>query len=335
VLTGAADLMTEVWRWSPRYLREAIGTVSLPATLPGADGRFRYEPGRALGSQPLPVARFFDDMADENGPRWCLQQVPVEQELPMLAERLDYPSCVPPGMMKVVNLWLAAPSTVTPLHYDTSHNLFAQINGSKTFYFFPPENLEALYPGPLNTGAQHVSGIDMFNPDLTQHPLAASLSYRSVTVQAGEALILPAFWWHQVVSNDLSASVNFWWRAHVQDCLCPGFIRHLRSAPVQQDLNALTGTFVLGEGAAEDSFKDAAEFVRLLTDIAEYRAAVAVSLSILRTLQRQNQESGAVAGLLAKYADLEKAYSRTSAVDGGQAGCLADDIEMIISRKSG
>lgn len=333
VLTGGTRLMTEVWRWSPEFLRDTVGTACLPATLPGRDGKFRYEPGHALDSQPLPVARFFDDMADQDGPRWCLQQVPVEHELPVLAERLDHPSCVPQNLMKVVNLWLAAPSTVTPLHYDASHNLFAQVSGSKTFYFFPPEKLDALYPGPLNTGGQHVSGIDLFHPDFAQHPLASSLSYRTATVHAGEVLVLPAFWWHQVVSNDVSVSVNFWWRAHVEDCLCPGFMRHLRSAPIQRDLHALTETFELGHGDTKDPVRDAVELVRLLTDIAEYRGAIALSLSILRTVQRQSPAAGKAGDLLARYADLEKSYSRAGPLDAGQVASLTDDIEMIISRE--
>ena len=60
--------------------------------------------------------------------------------------------------------------------------------------------------------------------------------------------MLPAFWWHQVVSNDVSVSVNFWWRAHVVDCLCPGLMRQSHSTPVEQGLSALIRTFEIGQG---------------------------------------------------------------------------------------
>lgn len=203
ILTGASKLMTQVWQWTPAMLQQTVGSVRLPATRPGADGKFRYEPGRVPDAQLLSIFQFFADIADPDGPRWCLQQVSVERELPILWARLDYPSCIPSGLITAVNLWLAAMSTVTPLHYDDTHNLFAQVSGTKTFYLLPPENLDALYPGPLNTGAQHVSGIDLFHPDLSRHPLVGSLSCRTATVRAGEALLLPAFWWHQVVSADV------------------------------------------------------------------------------------------------------------------------------------
>ncbi len=331
VLTDASQLMTEVWQWTPAFLRDTVGAECLQATLPGPDGKFRYEPGRTLDSRPVPVAQFFDDVADPNGPRWCSQQVPVERELPVLAARLDYPSCVPRELISAVNLWLAAPSTVTPLHYDDTHNLFAQVSGSKTFYLFPPENLDALYPGPLNSGAQHLSRVNLFHPDFTQQPLAASLSYRVAVVHAGEVLMLPAFWWHQVVSNDVSVSVNFWWRAHVVDCLCPGFMRQLHSTPVQQDLSALTRTFEIGQGDGADPVKDAAELAQLLGDIGEHRPAVALSLSILRTIQRRPTAPVRAGDLLAKYADLAESYFRGGVPGGEETSRLADDLTALIS----
>lgn len=282
VVTDASDLMSEVWRWTPDHLRKVIGTEQLPATTPGPDGKFRYEPGKMLDSQPRTVARFFDDMADPDGPRWCFQQVAVRDRLPELAGAMDYPSCVPQGLINAVNLWLAAPATVTPLHYDDTHNFFAQVSGSKTFYLFAPEDMEALYPGPINTGAQHLSRIDMFQPDFAKHPRAASAAYRTATVNAGEALILPAFWWHQVVSHDVSVSVNFWWRAHVLDCLFPGFVRQLQSTAVQEDLGVLLHTFEVGADGSEP-VRGVGELLELLADIGEDRAASALARSILRT----------------------------------------------------
>ncbi|MEV6868510.1 cupin-like domain-containing protein [Streptosporangium subroseum] len=335
VLTDGPRLMEEVWRWTPEFLREAVGGERLRATLPGPDGKFQYEPGRALDSQPISVSRFFDDMADPDGPRWCLQQVAVERELPELAARLDYPAGVPRELINAVNLWMAAPGTVTPLHYDDTHNLFAQVSGSKTFYLFPPESLDALYPGPLNTGAQHLSRVDLFDPDLTRHPLAGRLSYRKATVNAGEALLLPAFWWHQVASQDVSVSVNFWWRAHVMDCLCPGFMRQLLSTAVQEDLGALTHTFELGGEDGKDSLFDAADLAQLLGDIGEYRAATALSMSILRTAERTPETSQRAGELLRAHADLAGALGREGHPPPEPVIRLVDDVMAVTSSRGG
>jgi hypothetical protein len=333
LVTDAGRLMTEVWRWTPAFLRDTVGTTCLQATLPGPDGKFRYEPGRVLDSHPLPVAQFFDDLARADGPRWCVQQISIERDLPSLARELDHPCCVPSELINAVNLWLASPGTVTPLHYDDTHNLFAQVSGAKTFYLFPPESLDALYPGPLNTGAQHLSRVDLFHPDLVKHPLAASLSYREVTVQAGEALVLPAFWWHQVVSHDeVSTSVNFWWRAHVMDCLCPGLMRQLRSTAARDNLRALARTFEFGPGEDGDPVQDAAELARLLSDIGEYRAAAGLSLSILHTLQLQQVASAQAAELLAKFSGLGEPGS-LSVQEAGQVAQLVENLIAITSGK--
>jgi hypothetical protein len=331
IVTDAAQLMSEVWRWSPEYLRAAVGAVRLGATAPGDDGKFRYQPGRQLGAETISIAQFFDDVADPGGRRWCMQQISVESELPVLKARLDYPSCIPGNLMKVVNLWLAASSTITPLHYDDSHNLFAQVSGSKTFYLFPPEDLEALYPGPLNTGAQHVSGVDLFDPDFSQHPLAASLTCMDATVNAGEALVLPAFWWHQVASHDLSVSVNFWWRAHVHDCLCPGFMRQLRSAAVQDDLNVLTRAFQFGPGDAPAGAGEAVELARFLADIAEYRAAAALILSVLRAMQEDHASAERAGKILAECPDLAECVSRNSAPDAMSVTRVLNSLILVTS----
>jgi Cupin-like domain len=337
VLTDAWRLMTEVWKWTPAFLRETVGAETLLATLPGPDGKFRYEPGQALDSRPLPVAQFFDDVADKNGPSWCLQQVPLQRALPALAARLDYPSCVPRDLISAVNLWLAAPSTVTPLHYDDTHNLFAQVSGSKTFYMFPPENLDALYPGPINSGAQHLSRVDIFRPDFDRYPLAAALSYRMAVVHSGEALVLPAFWWHQVVSNDVSVSVNFWWRPHVADCLCPGFMRQLQSAQVQHDLSALTHRFVIGKGDRPDPVNDAVGLAKVLCDIGEYRAAIALSIAILHSIQGNYTGNTRARDLVAKCAHLAESQSQSQSQSHGgihgRAGAtrLISELEMLIS----
>ncbi|GAA0229542.1 hypothetical protein GCM10009527_027540 [Actinomadura nitritigenes] len=334
VVTGASCLMNEVWRWTPDHLRATVGDERLPATLPGPDGGFRYEPGRVLGSRPLAVSRFFDDMADPDGPRWCLQQVPVESALPALSAVLDYPTCVPRELVNAVNLWLASPGTVTPLHYDDTHNLFCQVSGAKTFYVLPPEDLDALYPGPLNTGAQHLSGVNLFQPDFERHPRAAPLRYLEATVRAGEALVLPAFWWHQVLSREeVAVSVNFWWRANVVDCLVPGFMRQLQSAAVQDDLGALAGTFELGDGqGGADVFTDAADLVRLLHDIGEAKAALALTASILRTAQRRSGPAAARAGeLLADHEELLEAPGRSGAAAAGRVDRLVADLTAIVS----
>jgi hypothetical protein len=60
-------------------------------------------------------------------------------------------------------------------------------------------------------GLPHVSPVDVDKPDLEAHALFAQARGVRVTVDAGQALFIPALWWHHVVANEISISVNQWW----------------------------------------------------------------------------------------------------------------------------
>ena len=36
----------------------------------------------------------------------------------------------------------------------------------------------------------------------------------TVVLEAGDALYIPPYWWHQVLSEGRSLAVNFWWSVH-------------------------------------------------------------------------------------------------------------------------
>ena len=48
------------------------------------------------------------------------------------------------------------------------------------------------------------------------------------TINAGELLFLPAFWWHHVQAADVAVSVNFWWFPELRQILdAPNAVRAL------------------------------------------------------------------------------------------------------------
>lgn len=55
------------------------------------------------------------------------------------------------------------------------------------------------------------------------------------TLEPGDILFLPAFWWHNVVSLDASISVNYWWRPPLSACLYPNFFRMVSSRTIYYD----------------------------------------------------------------------------------------------------
>ena len=112
-------------------------------------------------------------------------------------------------------LWLG--NTVTAAtHYDNLDGINCIVTGRKRFTFFPPDQFPNLYIGPLDLapGGQPTSLVKVADPDLERYPRFAKAleSAETVDVEAGDAVFIPAFWWHNVESLEpLNISMNYWW----------------------------------------------------------------------------------------------------------------------------
>lgn len=101
-------------------------------------------------------------------------------------------------------------------HYDVSSNLAAVVAGRRRFTLFPPEQVANLYVGPLEhtLAGPPVSMVDPDEPDLERYPrYAEALKYALVAeLEPGDALFIPAIWWHHVRAFDrVNVLVNYWW----------------------------------------------------------------------------------------------------------------------------
>jgi hypothetical protein len=112
---------------------------------------------------------------------------------------------------------------LTPAHIDELDNLACVVGGRRRFSLFPPEQVTNLYIGPLDftpAGAP-VSLVSLKSPDFDRHPrfrdaLAAA---QVADLGPGDAIFIPAVWWHHVESFDaVNILVNYWWQqaAHAQ-----------------------------------------------------------------------------------------------------------------------
>lgn len=136
-------------------------------------------------------------------------------QYPGLADDLRFSRPVERGL---VNLWFGSEGTVSPLHYDSLHNTFAQVCGTKTVTLFDPAETPRLYAHPPFGAMSHLSPVDADEPDAVRHPLALAARAEVVRVEPGQLLYIPAFWWHHVRAHDVSISVNQWWRPSLEEC---------------------------------------------------------------------------------------------------------------------
>eukprot|EP00966_Prymnesium_polylepis_P285366 6591888-Prymnesium_polylepis.2 len=148
------------------------------------------------------------------------------------------------GRLGLSQLYVGTPATSgarSLLHFDNNENIFVQLAGSKRFRLFVPTEAGNLYAYPqshaMDRKAQvgrrrstrpdcaraHCGPVCMHQVVLSRaadprhmaaFPRLQSARSCEVTLRAGEVLFLPAFWWHEVVTEpvppgELCVSVNF------------------------------------------------------------------------------------------------------------------------------
>ena len=211
--------------------------VLVPA---GLGGRMFYEPDLGalnFARRSLSVSAVLQHLARyshfDSPPSVALQCAHVSECLP------GFEPANPMPLMDATirpRLWLGN-AFLTPAHIDELDNLACVVAGRRRFTLFPPEQVRNLYVGPVDftpAGAP-VSLVSLKEPDFERFPrfreaLAASLV---ADLEPGDALFIPAVWWHHVESFDVvNVLINYWW----QQAAC---MQAERVSPTKTMLHAL------------------------------------------------------------------------------------------------
>jgi lysine-specific demethylase 8 len=193
---------------------------------------------RSVRRETMPLGRFLDLVAGA-GQGSCsryLAQYPVAKAAPRLLEDIEppdeymrAPACLPRRLAERLRLepalWIGPEGAVTTLHFDSTHNLFAQISGAKKVILIPPGQSAFLYYPCHDFGLNlHFSPVDVEHPDPKRHPRFALATPHEIIVRPGEMLFIPATWWHYLRALEPSISLNFWWNTPTT---LLGPVRHL------------------------------------------------------------------------------------------------------------
>lgn len=130
-----------------------------------------------------------------------------------------------PADQQLISLWIGN-RTIVPSHWDFPENLLCVVAGRRRYTLTPPEQIAALYPGPLDhtLAGQPSSLVDFAAPDLTRFPRfpEAVAASQVAELAPGDALYIPSMWWHRAESLDpIGAMMNFWWRDGPADLASP------------------------------------------------------------------------------------------------------------------
>ncbi|MFZ5685375.1 MAG: cupin-like domain-containing protein [Pseudomonadota bacterium] len=191
---------------------------------PDIGGRFFYADADLtrlnFRAEQVGFGAFLDRMAggldDPAGPSFYIGSTDLDIYLPGFRGENDLglgPEVL--GAEPLASIWIGG-RTVAAAHYDMSNNVAVCAAGRRRFTLFPPEQVENLYPGPLEPtpGGQVVSLVDLRDPDFDRFPRAreALAAAQVAELEPGDVLVYPALWWHQVEALEpFNVLVNYWW----------------------------------------------------------------------------------------------------------------------------
>jgi hypothetical protein len=218
ILTGEMADWPALARWTPEYLKTAVGNRPIEFQGERTLDR-RFEMNKDAHRREAPFDAFIDQIqrpgagndayltaynSDRNGEALSV----LHNDLGFLDKFLDRHAAAPYGMM-----WIGPAGTVTSLHHDLTNNFIAQIVGRKRIKLAPASEVGKIY------NSQHVfseiSDLEDSDIDPARYPRLTGLRCYDVLLGPGEILFMPLGWWHQVKSLDFSVTVtftNFRWR---------------------------------------------------------------------------------------------------------------------------
>ena len=144
-----------------------------------------------------------------------MQSLPIAEVFPSLRSEFDLSLVTELQEKGSPRIWIGNGGQRTATHYDTTHNLACVVAGTKRFTIFSPDQLPNIYIGSFSktpAGAP-VSVVDPRAPDFEKYPRYKTALDQAVVVDvnAGDALFLPAYWFHHVETVGPTILINFWW----------------------------------------------------------------------------------------------------------------------------
>jgi ribosomal protein L16 Arg81 hydroxylase len=208
VLTDALARSPALGRWTPRFFRERFGDEAIEVTT-GREADPNYDQNFEAHRTRMRMDAFIDRvLAARKTNDFYMVSNNFTMRRPRFRALLR--DLKPPTQLfgrlvpEATSLWIGPAGTVTPLHHDTTNILFCQLHGRKRIELVSPHE-SALLVDPMNG---YYSSVDLDRLARAGHPALRELLVRRVIVKPGDALYIPAGWWHRVTSLDVSISFS-------------------------------------------------------------------------------------------------------------------------------
>ena len=135
--------------------------------------------------------------------------------------------CSVPTETRFSGVWIGSPGVVTPLHHDAWPGILVQTEGRKRVAMYGPLDRPNLaFRSPLH-GAGRWSRLPgrSADADPAEFPRLAHATRHEVVLEAGEALVIPPYWSHEMEAVTANISIPFRFRGRWRNWANPGFLR--------------------------------------------------------------------------------------------------------------
>jgi hypothetical protein len=213
VLTDVATRWPAFGKWTPAFFRDAFGDAIIEIAA-GREADPRYDLNLDAHRERVRMDRFLDRVlaAGTSNDLYMVSNNHTMRRArfrALLADVDPPPELFHPLVGSATSLWIGPAGTVTPLHHDTTNILFAQLYGRKRVELISPQEtallLDVAQAGPVEG---FYSPLDLDRLAACDHPALRELLVKRVVLEPGDALYIPAGWWHRVTSLDVSISFS-------------------------------------------------------------------------------------------------------------------------------
>mmetsp|Transcript_12167 Transcript_12167/g.18680 ORF Transcript_12167/g.18680 Transcript_12167/m.18680 type:complete len:439 (+) Transcript_12167:64-1380(+) len=115
---------------------------------------------------------------------------------------------VDPNEARGINCRFGMKGVMAETHYDQSRNFIVLMGGQRRYVLAHPNQCPKMYLYPVGHPSGRHSAIDWIQPDYERFPEFAKAQLSEVVLQAGDALYLPTFWFHFIVSLNVNYQCN-------------------------------------------------------------------------------------------------------------------------------
>jgi hypothetical protein len=213
VLTCMMKSWRAVGQWTAEYLAEKAGDVDVRVAVSGGMNVFGVDPRKDRTVTSMLLREYLATLGsgESRGPReqrYYLQKYPVNH-FPELEADFELPPFLAGRKLFATTAWISGEQSITPMHFDMTEGVIAQVQGDKRFLLFEPD-LKSMSPYPWYSKAPHFSGLPLAT--IAEGRFPEGVNALEFVLRPGEMLYIPSPWWHQVYSlSPCNASVVFWW----------------------------------------------------------------------------------------------------------------------------